>query len=306
MKGTVRKIRMLWNSVGLLRVAKDLAEMGGGMSALIKWSQLEDYYLVQIALAIRECGMCDSKDTFVDLVKYMLNERGWSCDRLPNVKKPSNLPEGLADYEDFLEWTLENACMLAGGWRPDPEKAKVKYAGLVMLPWYSAYRVALYATLQIPKEGRVLLAGAGLQEPLDYLTVCKRAESEGWGRCNFAAMEVDPEVYRQLQEFGAKYGFQTHLGWESISEKYDAVVMQSILHWAINPVETLQQARRVAHKLYLIQSVLEGASATFLFTYAIGAAKPVSYKTLLGIAKAANWKPVKIYSKMPLFVGVFA
>jgi len=305
MRGAVRKIRLMWNSIGLLKVARELAEMGGGMSALVKWSQLEDYYLVQIASAIRECGMCDSKDAFVGLVKYMLDERGWSCDRLPNIKKPSKLPEGLVDYESFLEWTLENACMLAGGWRPEPEKAKAKYAGFVMLPWYSAYRVAVYTALKIPKEGRVLLAGAGLQEPLDYITVCKRAESEGWGRCNFAVLEVDPDVYQKLQEPSAKYGFQTYFGWENISEKYDAVVVQSVLHWAVNPAEVLQQARRVARKLYLLQGVLEGASASFLFTYAIGATKPVSYKTLMGIVKSASWKPVKIYSKMPLFVGVF-
>jgi len=59
--------------------------------------------------------------------------------------------------------------------------------------------------LRIPREGRVLLAGAGLQEPLDYLTACKHAETEGWGNCNFAAMEADPDVYQKLQELGVKH-----------------------------------------------------------------------------------------------------
>jgi len=77
------------------------------------------------------------------------------------------------------------------------------------------------------------------------------------------------------------------------------------MHWASNPADVLRQARRVARKLYLIQGVLEGASAGFLFTYAVGASKPVSYKTLLGLTKAAGWRPAKIYSKMSLFVGVF-
>jgi len=305
MSAAIRKIRLMWNSIGLLKVARELAEMGGGMSALANWSKLEDFYLVQIAKAVRECGLCDSKDEFVWILQYILSERGWSCDRLPNLRRPGKLPEGLVDYESFLEWTLENACELANGWRPDPDKAKFHYAGLITLPWYSAYRVALYTALRIPREGRVLLAGAGTQEPLDYLTACKRAEAEGWGRCNFAAMEVDSDVYQKLQELGAKHSFLAYFGWDSIKERFDAVVMQNILHWAANPADVLQQARRVARKLYLIQSVLEGASAGFLFTYAIGASKPVSYKTLMGLIKAAGWKTEKIYSKMPLFVGVF-
>jgi len=81
--------------------------------------------------------------------------------------------------------------------------------------------------------------------------------------------------------------------------------MQNILHWASNPADVFQQAKRVARRLYLIQGVLEGTSAGFLFTYAIGASKPVSYKTLMGLVKSIEWRPVKIYSKMPLFVGVF-
>jgi len=306
MRGTIRKIRLMWNSFGLLRVARELAEMLGGMTALVKLSQLEDFYLVQIAKAVRECGLCDSKDEFVWLLKYMLSERGWSCDSLLNSRKPSKLPEAIVDYESFLEWTLDRACELANGWRPDPDEAKFHYAALITLPWYSAYRVALYTALRIPREGRVLLAGAGLQEPLDYLTACKRAETEGWGRCNFAAMEVDPDVYQKLQELGVKHGFQTYFGWDSIKERFDAVVMQSVLHWAANPADVLQQARRVARKLYLIQGVLDGASAGFLFTYAVDASKPMSYKTLLGLVKTAGWRPVKIYSKIPLFVGVFA
>jgi len=305
MKGAVRKIRLMWNSIALLRVARELAEMLGGMSALAKVSQLEDYYLVQIAKAVRECGLCDSKDDFVDLMKYMLGERGWSCERLPDVKMPSNLPEAIADYKSFLDWTLENACKFASGWRPEPEEQKFYYASLVTLPWYSAYRVALYTALQIPKEGRVLLAGAGLQEPLDYIAACKRAEAEGWGNCNFAAMEVLPNVYKQLQELGAKYGFRTYFGWSGVDEKFDAVLMQNVLHWATDPGDALRQAKRVARKLYLIQGVLEGTSAGFLFTYVVGAVRPVSYKTVLALAKDAGWRPAKIYSKMPLLVGVF-
>jgi len=305
MKGTIRKIRLIINSIALLRVAKEVAEMGGGMLAFARLSQLEDYHLVQIAKAVRECGLCDSKDEFVWILKHMLDERGWSCDRLPNIKRPSKLSEAFVDYENFLEWTLENACRLASGWRPEPEEARALYAALITLPWYSAYRVALYTALRIPREGRVLLAGAGLQEPLDYLTACKRAETEGWGNCNFAAMEVDPDVYQKLQELGVKHGFQTYFGWDSIKERFDAVVMQNILHWASNPADVFQQAKRVARKLYLIQGVLEGTSAGFLFTYAIGASKPVSYKTLMGLVKSIEWRPVKIYSKMPLFVGVF-
>jgi len=305
MKGAVRRIRLIWNSIALLRVAKELAEMVGGMSALAKLSQLEDYYLVQIAKAVKECGLCNSKDEFVWILKYMLSERGWSCDRLPNIKRPSNLSEAIADYESLLEWVLDHTCELANGWRPEPEEAKALYAALITLPWYSAYRVALYTALKIPKEDRVLLAGAGLQEPLDYLTACKRAETEGWGRCNFAAMEVDPDVYQKLQELGVKHGFQTYFGWDSIKERFDAVVMQNILHWASNPADVFQQAKRIARKLYLIQGVLEGTSAGFFYTYAAGASRPVSYKTLLGLIKAAGWRPAKIYSKMPLFVGVF-
>jgi len=143
MKGTIRKIRLMINSIALLRVAKELAEMSGGMLAFARLPQLEDYHLVQIAKAVRECGLCYSKDEFVWILKHMLDERGWSCDRLPNIKRPSKLSEAFVDYENFLEWTLENACRLAGGWRPEPEEARALYAALITLPWYSAYRVAL-------------------------------------------------------------------------------------------------------------------------------------------------------------------
>jgi len=306
MRGVVRKLRLTWNSIALLRAMKELADMGGGITALAKFSQLEDYYLAQIARAVRECGLCDSKDGFVRLLQHLLSERGWRCENPPQVRRPSKLPTGLSEYESYLEWTLNHACKLAMGWRPNPGEAKAQYAGLLTSTPYVAYRIALYTALRIPREGRVLLVGAGVQEPLDYLAACRRAEAEGWGRCDFAAMEVDPDAYQRLQELGAEYGFRTYLGWDSIRERFNAAVVQNVLHWAIDPVGVMEGVRQIADKMYLIQSVMEGASATFLFVYAIGAAGLVSYKELLGYVKAAGWKTVRIYSKMPLFVGVFS
>jgi len=306
MKGAARRLRLLWNSAKLLGVVRELSKMAGGLAGLAKWSQLEDYYLAQIARAVRECGLCDSKDGFVRLLKHILSERGWSCEDPPQIKRPGKLSTGFAEYESFLEWTLNHACELAAGRRPNPNESRALYAGLLTSTPYVAYRIALYTGLRIPREGKVLLVGAGVQEPLDYLAACKRAESEGWGRCDFAAVEVDPDAYARLRELGDAYGFRTYLGWDSIQERFNAAVVQSVLHWATDPVGLLKTVRQFADKMYLVQSVLEGASTSFLFTYAIGATWPVSYSELLGYIEAAGWRAVKIYSKMPLFVGAFS
>jgi hypothetical protein len=152
-----------------------------------------------------------------------------------------------------------------------------------------------------PKRGRALLIGAGTQEPLDYIKACQVLNV----RCDFAALEVDEKIYRDLERLAAKYGFTAYLGWDSVKETFDVAMATNVLNWATDPSDVFAKARRIAKELLVTQGVVEGMSTVFLLTVALRAQRPVSWREVEGLARQAGWRLEERYAKYPVYIALF-
>jgi hypothetical protein len=222
---------------------------------------------------------------------------------VPKPKKP--YPQILESYFHMVEDVLiSRACSLAAKPLEDvipEEEATALYQLFVSSEWYSAGRVAVHVGVGTPKRGRALLIGAGTQEPLDFIKACQVLDI----KCDFAALEVDEKIYRDLEMLATKYGFDAYLGWDSIRETFDIAVATNVLNWATDPSDVFVRARRLARELLVTQGVVEGMSAVFLLTIALRAQRPVSWREVEGLAKQTGWRLKERYAKYPVYVALF-
>jgi len=180
------------------------------------------------------------------------------------------------------------------------EEARALYQALVSADFYKAFRVSLYLGTGAVRWGRVLLIGAGTQEPLDFLKACELAGA----KCEVAAMEVDEVVYRDLARLAERRGFKAYLGWDSL-EGFDGAVAQNVLHWAFDPLDVLVRARRHASRLLVSQGVIEDSGIGFVLTYELGAVRLLSWREVEALAKQAGWMLERRYAKYPDYIAVY-
>ncbi|WP_167828040.1 class I SAM-dependent methyltransferase [Thermoproteus tenax] len=180
------------------------------------------------------------------------------------VKRPRD-PESalIADFLKLYDWLVDNACKLASADRisdvVSEDTAYRLYVQLLNKEAYRAFRRSLYAGLEVPRWGRVLLLGAGLIEPANFV---EAAQMLGV-RPDFAVQEVDREICEELMRLSSSYNYTVYCGYD-IGESFDGVVVQNVLHWAEDPQRVLIEARRLGRRMLCSQGVIEGASVGFL------------------------------------------
>ena len=301
-------IRNILDNWGLRKIVPHLLQSIGGFSALRLFAQWEDYYLHVFIKSMLQCIECERPPTSFAKTALELARRRQILDgcRLKAVQPPKRpYPQILESYFHMVEDVLiSRACDLAAKPLEDvipDEEAAALYQLFVSSDWYSAVRTAIHAGVGTPKRGRALLIGAGTQEPLDFIKACQVLNV----KCDFAALEVDEKIYRDLEKLAAKYGFTAYLGWDSIRETFDIAVATNVLNWATDPSDIFAKARRVAKELLVTQGVVEGMSILFLLTVALRAQRPVSWREVEGLARQAGWKLEERYAKYPVYIAVF-
>jgi hypothetical protein len=304
----MERIRYIMDNWGLRKIIPHFLRSVGGFSALRLFTQWEDYYLYLFVKSMLQCAECEKPPTSFAKTALELARRRRILDgcRLKAVQPPKRpYPQLLESYFHLLEDVLiSRACELATRPLEDvipEEEAAALYQLFVSSEWYSAGRVAVHVGVGTPKRGRALLIGAGTQEPLDFIKACYVLNT----RCNFAALEIDEKIYRDLEKLASKYGFTAYLGWDSIQETLDIAVATNVLNWAADPSDVLVQARRLAKELLVTQGVVEGISTVFLLTIALRAQRPVSWREVEGLAKQAGWRLKERYAKYPVYVALF-
>jgi len=307
--GGLRLPMFLLDNWGLLLKLGALTRALGGVKGLKAISEWERYYLAQTAEAVFQCTDCRRPASeFARLVKALAEAKGVLKEdcrihaERPRRRWPTLLDEYFSLVEDVV---LSRACELAVKPVRDvvpEEEARALYQALVSGDYYSAYRTALYTAFEVPKWGKVLLVGAGTQEPLDFITACGVLNVP----CRFAAMEVDEDVYKDLKRLAERHGFEVHLGWDNTPSNFDGAVVQNVLHWASSPTDVLARTRAAAKRMLLSQGVIEGAGVGFLLTYVLGAQRAVSWREVDAAAEAAGWKKRRRYAKYPVYIAVFA
>jgi hypothetical protein len=304
----VESIKYVLDNWGLRRVVPHLLKSVGGFSGLRLFSKWEDYYLHVLIKSMLQCMECERPPTsFAKMALELARRRrvldGCQLKAVQPPKKP--YPQLLESYFHMLEDVLiSRSCDLATKPLEDvipDEEAVALYQLFVSSDWYSASRVAIHVGVGTPKRGRALLIGAGTQEPLDFIKACQVLNA----RCDFAALEVDEKIYRDLERLAAKYGFTTYLGWDSVRETFDIAVATNVLNWATDPSDVFAKARRVAKELLVTQGVVEGMSTVFLLTVALRAQRPVSWREVEGLARQAGWRLEERYAKYPVYIAVF-
>jgi len=301
-------MRYVLGNWGLRKIVPHLLRSIGGFSALRLFSLWEDYYLYVLVKSMFQCMECEKPPTSFAKMALELARRRRVLDgcRPKAVEQPKRpYPQLLESYFHMLEDVLiGRACDLVAKPLEDvipDEEAAALYQLFVSSDWYSAVRTAIHAGVGTPKRGRALLIGAGTQEPLDYVKACQVLNA----RCDFAALEVDEKIYRDLERLAAKYGFTAYLGWDSVKETFDIAIATNVLNWATDPSDIFAKARRVAKELLVTQGVVEGMSILFLLTVALRAQRPVSWREVEGIARQAGWRLEERYAKYPLYIAVF-
>jgi hypothetical protein len=304
----MEQLRYILDNWGLRKIIPHFLKSVGGFSALRLFTLWEDYYLYLLVNSMLQCIECKKPPTSFARTALELARRRRILDEcklkaVPKPKKP--YPQILESYFHMVEDVLiSRACNLATKPLEDvisDEEAVALYQLFVSSEWYSAGRVAIHVGVETPKRGRVLLIGAGTQEPLDFIKACQVLNVQ----CNFAALEVDEKIYRDLERLASKYGFTAYLGWDSIREVFDIAVATNVLNWATDPSDVFAKAGRLARELLVTQGVVEGMSTVFLLTIALRAQRPVSWKEAEGLAKQAGWRLKKRYAKYPVYVALF-
>jgi len=293
---------------GLRKIVPHFLKSVGGLSALRLFTKWEDYYLYVLVESMLQCIECEKPPTSFARTALELARRRRVLDgcRPRAVQRPKKpYPQILESYFNLIEDVLiSRACDLATKPLEDvipDEEAAALYQLFVSSEWYSAGRVAVHVGVGTPMRGRVLLIGAGTQEPLDFIKACQILNT----RCDFAALEVDESIYSDLERLAAKHGFTAYLGWESVKETFDIAVATNVLNWATDPSDVFAKARRLAKELLVTQGVIEGMSTVFLLTVALRAQRPVSWREVEGLARQAGWKLEERYAKYPVYIALF-
>jgi hypothetical protein len=304
----VEQVRYVLDNWGLRKIVPHLLKSVGGFSALRLFSKWEDYYLHVLVKSMLQCIECERPPTSFAKMTLELAQRRRVLDgcMLKAVQPPKRpYPQLLESYFRLVEDVLiSKACDLATKPLEDVipgEEAAALYQLFVSSEWYSAGRVAVHVGVETPRRGRALLIGAGTQEPLDFIKACEILNS----RCDFAALEVDERIYRDLEKLASKYGFTAYLGWDSVKEKFDIAVVTNVLNWATDPSDVFAKARRLAKELLVTQGVVEGMSTVFLLTMALRAQRPVSWREVEGLAKQAGWELEERFAKYPVYIALF-
>ncbi len=304
----MERIRYVIDNWGLRKIIPHFLRSVGGFSALRLFTLWEDYYLYLLMKSMLQCMECERPPTSFAKMALELARRRRIVDGclLKTVRQPKKpYPQILESYFHMVEDVLiSRACELAT--KPleevvPEEEAAALYQLFVSSDWYSAGRVAIHVGVGTPKRGRVLLIGAGTQEPLDLIKACQVLNV----KCNFAALEVDEKIYHDLERLAAKHGFTAYLGWDSVKETFDVAVATNVLNWATDPSDVFARARRIAKELLVTQGVVEGMSTVFLLTIVLRAQRPVSWREVEGLAKQTGWELVERYAKYPVYVALF-
>ena len=178
------------------------------------------------------------------------------------------------------------------------------YQALMSAPFYVAFRKAIYSKLaKLYKYRTILDVGAGTQDPLDILDVCRLRGA----RCEVTALEVDPRLCVDLERLASRHGFRVTCGWEQLGghHVYDIAVVQNVLHWATDPLQVLVDARRHAYRLFISQGVVEGAGIVFVLVKILRANRPLSWREAEALAKQAGWRLARRYAKYPDYLALF-
>jgi len=304
----VEQVKYVLDNWGLRKIVPHFLKSVGGLSALRLFTKWEDYYLYVLVDSMLQCMECEKPPTSFARAALDLARRRRVLDgcRLKAVQRPKKpYPQILESYFNLVEDVLiSRACDLAAKPLEDvipDEEAAALYQLFVSSEWYSAGRVAVHVGVGTPMRGRVLLIGAGTQEPLDFIKACQILNT----RCDFAALEVDESIYSDLERLAAKHGFTAYLGWESVKETFDIAVATNVLNWTTDPSDAIAKARRLARELLVTQGVIEGMGTVFLLTIALRAQRPVSWREVEGLAKQAGWRLEKRYAKYPVYIALF-
>ncbi|MFZ8808359.1 MAG: hypothetical protein ACO2PN_09675 [Pyrobaculum sp.] len=295
---------------GLFLLARELAEMAGGLRGLKLFMQHEQYKLAAAVRAALECGAdCRRPPNEVIALlfdvarrKELLKE---GC-RVVNVPEPKKPPSRFAaEYFQMIDdIVLDKICEYVAKSPSDvisEEEASAYYQALMSAPFYVAFRRAIYSKLaKLYRYSTILDVGAGTQDPLDILSVC---EMRG-AKCELTALEVDRKFCTDLEKLASKHGFSVACGWEQLG-RYDIAVVQNVLHWAADPLQVLTAARRHARRMFLSQGVVEGAGVAFVMTRILGAVRSLSWKEAEALAKQAGWRLARRYAKYPDYLALY-
>jgi len=301
-------LKTLIDNWGMLRVMSHLMKSIGGAKGLKLFSQYDKYYTAEAVKAALACGAsCERPGNDFQRLLFDIARRRLGRCPPPEVERPREpAPALMREYFEMVEdVVVSKACELAAKPVRDvipEEEARALYQALVSADIYKAFRVSLYLGTGAARWGRVLLIGAGTQEPLDFLKACELAEA----KCEVAAMEVDEVIFRDLARLAERRGFKAYLGWDSLGEgQFDGAVAQNVLHWASDPLDVLVRARRHASRLLVSQVVIEGSGIGFVLTYVLGAVRFLSWREVEALARQAGWRLERRYAKYPDYIAVY-
>ncbi|MGC9119641.1 MAG: hypothetical protein ACP5I3_11760 [Thermoproteus sp.] len=235
----------------------------GGYRAIRLWRAWNKYYARQMCLAARTCWDGSVRDTLTETLNMVCPYADRGGDEPP--RRP--LPPLLQEWQGLMDWALENICQALSGSIPEVER-RAKYAKFLNTAFYRQYRQSLYRSLLVPlvKKGAetVLTVGAGLAEPFDIAEALRR---EGLA-ARIIAQEVDPAVAKAL----AAAGFEVFLGelWQ-YEDAADVITVQSVLHWAEDPLRLLKAAAERGKYVIINQTYGPTHYAIHIFAAVVGA-----------------------------------
>jgi hypothetical protein len=303
-------MKALIDNWGLFLLARELAEMVGGLRGLKLFMRHEQYKLAAAVRAALECGAdCHRPPNEVIALLFDVARRrevlkkGCRVVNVPEPKKPP--PSASVEYFQMIDdIVLDKICEYVAKSPSDvisEEEASAYYQALMSAPFYVAFRRAIYGKLaKLYQYPTILDVGAGTQDPLDILSICEMHNA----KCELTALEVDRKFCADLERLASKHGFNVACGWEQLG-RYDIAVVQNVLHWATDPLQVLTSTRKHAKHMFLSQGVIEGAGIVFVLTKVLGAIRFLSWKEAEALAKQAGWKPIKRYAKYPDYLALF-
>jgi hypothetical protein len=279
----------------------------GGYRTVRLWRRWNKYYAKQMCLAAYTCWDGAVRDVLTETLNMVCPHVGVYARRRPQAPKPPRrpLPPMLQEWQGLMDWALEHICQALSGDLSEAER-RAKYAKFLATPFYRQYRQSLYRSLLAPlvKRGAetVLTVGAGLTEPFDVLEALK---ADGL-TAQIIAQEVDPAVAKAL----AAAGFEVFLGelWQ-YEEAADVVTIQSVLHWAEDPLRLLKAAAERGRYIIINQSYGPTHYAIHIFAGIVGARRVFyTWKEVDAMVREAGLVP---YGEFPqvrragLYIGVF-
>lgn len=306
-------MRTLIDNWGVVLLMREFARMLGGVGGLKAFMEHERYKLAVAARAALECG-ADCRRPPNELLgllfllarrRGLLREDGRGC--RVEVEEPRRPPPHVVEeyFQMVDEVVVDKMCEYVA--KPPSEvvpeeEALALYQALMSAPFYVAFRKAIYSRLaKLYRYRTILDVGAGTQDPLDILDVCRLHGAH----CELTALEVDPRLCVDLERLASRHGFGVACGWGQAAARYDIAVVQNVLHWATDPLGVLISARLRADRLFVSQGVVEGAAVGFVLVKILRANRPVSWREVEAMTLQSGWRLARRYAKYPNYLAVY-